>query len=70
MGLADIGDHLEKFLSAWKALLPVIAVAAGGIFWFAKTFVFYSFPIGEIPGSGELTRALFAFSGHINSPIL
>ena len=37
MGLADIGDHLEKLLSAWKALLPVIAVVAGGTFWFART---------------------------------
>jgi hypothetical protein len=35
--MADIGDHLEKLLSAWKALLPVIAVVAGGTFWFAKT---------------------------------
>ncbi|WOH53208.1 hypothetical protein [Bradyrhizobium sp. sBnM-33] len=35
--MAEFGDHLEKLLSAWKALLPVMAVVAGSTFWFAKT---------------------------------
>jgi hypothetical protein len=30
-------DHVEKLIGAWKALLPVIAVVAGGTFRFATT---------------------------------
>jgi hypothetical protein len=35
--VADLSDHVEKLIGAWKALLPVVAVIAGGAFWFATT---------------------------------
>jgi hypothetical protein len=35
--VADLSDHVEKLIGAWKALLPVIAVVAGGTFLFATT---------------------------------
>jgi hypothetical protein len=54
--VADLSDHVEKLIGAWKALLPVIAVVAGGTFWFATTLYERELRFGAVVSGAKLVR--------------